>query len=292
VSQSTVAAWLRRARALGVERLDAQGLLAHVLGRDRAWLIAHNDAPLDAGQAERVRALVERRAAGEPYAYLVGEREFRGLVLAVNPAVLIPRPDTETLVDWALELIDRDFAHDPAPRVLDLGTGSGAIALAIKHARPRCAVAASDASAAALAVARANAARHALAVEWREGDWWAAWADAPRWRLVLANPPYVAPNDPHLAALAAEPASALVPAGDRGDGLADIERIVAGAAAHLEPGAWLLLEHGHTQAAAVRKTLAAAGFEPVQSRRDLGGHERTSGGRRAPAATSCASVTS
>ncbi|HET9978213.1 MAG TPA: peptide chain release factor N(5)-glutamine methyltransferase [Burkholderiaceae bacterium] len=291
MSDGKVADWLRRARALGVARLDAQGLLAHALGRDRAWLLAHDDAPLDAAEAERVRTLVERRAAGEPYAYLVGEREFRGLALAVTPAVLIPRPDTETLVEWALELLDRDFATEPRPRVLDLGTGSGAIALALKQARPRCAVAASDASVAALAVARANAARHGLTVEWREGDWWAAWPGAPRWHLVLANPPYVGAGDPHLAALAAEPARALVPAGDNGDGLADIERIVTGAAAHLQPGAWLLLEHGNTQAGAVRDRLAAAGFECVHSRHDLGGHERASGGRRAPAATASAGVT-
>jgi release factor glutamine methyltransferase len=280
VSEGSVGDWLRRARALGVERLDAQGLLAHALGRDRAWLIAHGDTLLEPAQAERVRTLVERRAAGEPYAYLVGEREFHGLMLAVNPAVLIPRPDTETLVDWALDVLDRDFADEPAPRVLDLGTGSGAIALAVKHARPRCTVAASDASAAALAVARANADRHGLTVEWRQGDWWAAWTDAPAWHLVLANPPYVAPGDPHLAALAAEPAAALVPAGDGGDGLADIERIVDSAVAHLQPGAWLLLEHGNTQATAVRARLAAAGFEPAPPRRDLAGQERASGGRR------------
>jgi len=291
VSDRSVREWLRHARALGVERLDAQGLLAHALGRDRAWLIAHDDAPLDAAQAARVRSLIERRAAGEPFAYLVGEREFHGLALAVTPAVLIPRPDTETLVDWALERLDADFAAEPAPRVLDLGTGSGAIALAVKHARPRCAVAASDLSPAALAVARANAQRHGLAVEWREGAWWAAWADAPAWHLVLANPPYIAPGDPHLAALGDEPASALVPAGDGGDGLADIGRIVAGAVAHLQPGGWLLLEHGHTQAAAVRERLAAAGLVAVQSRRDLAGHERASGGRRPLAVASGASVT-
>jgi len=279
LSDRRVSDWLRHARALGVERLEAQGLLAHALGRDRAWLIAHDDAPLEAAQSERVRQLLERRAAGEPYAYLVGEREFHGLALTVSPAVLIPRPDTETLVDWALERLDADFADLPAPRVLDLGTGSGAIALALKHARPRCNVAASDASAAALAVARTNAARHALAVEWREGDWWAPWAGAPPWHLVLANPPYVALGDPHLTALAAEPARALVPAGDTGDGLADIGRIVAGAVAYLQPGAWLLLEHGHTQADAVRDRLAAAGFQAVQSRRDFAGHERASGGR-------------
>jgi release factor glutamine methyltransferase len=209
----------------------------------------------------------------------------------VNPAVLIPRPDTETLVDWALERLDRDFVGEPHPRVLDLGTGSGAIALAVKQARPACAVAASDLSAAALAVARANAARHGLAVEWRQGDWWAAWADAPPWHVVLANPPYVAAGDPHLAALTAEPAGALVPTGDAGDGLADIERIVAGAVAHLQPGAWLLLEHGHTQAAAVRSRLTAAGFDSVQSRRDLGGRERASGGRRATVVASAATVT-
>ena len=275
-----VDAALRWARGHGVEHLDAQCLVAHALGRDRSWVLAHEDAELEPADAQAIAGLLGRRAAGEPYAYLVGEREFHGLTLRVTPDVLIPRPDTETLVDWALECLANELAAIDEPRVLDLGTGSGAIALALKGAARHAMVTASDASPAALAVARANGARLGIDVEWRLGSWWDALAgDGPQ-HLVLSNPPYVAPGDTHLPALRHEPAAALVPQQDRGDGLADLQRIVAGAAPHLAPGAWLLLEHGAEQGAAVRTMLAQAGFGKVRTRLDLGGRERVSGGVR------------
>lgn len=263
-----VADALARAREAGVARLDAQLLLAHHLKRDRAWLLAHDDAPLgDARPA--FEADLARRAAGVPLAYLVGEREFRGLPLAVSPAVLVPRPETEGLVEWALELAAPDAT------VVDLGTGSGAIALAFAHARPRARVAATDASADALAVARGNAQRLGVAVEFLHGDWWQPLAGR-RFELVLSNPPYIAGDDPHLAALAHEPRAALTP---EGDGLAALRAIVAGAPAHLAPGGWLLLEHGFDQAPAVHALLAAAGFGALATRLDLAGLPRCTGGR-------------
>ncbi len=274
---ATVAQALAHARAIGVDRLDAQLLLAHCLGRARAWLLAHDDAPLAGARREGVAALLARRAAGEPLAYLVGEREFHGLMLCVTQDVLVPRPDTETLVDWALELL----AGFATPCAVDLGTGSGAIALALKHAAPNAHIHASEASPAALAVARGNGERLALAVTWHQGDWWQALpADAGlRFDLALANPPYIARGDPHLVALRHEPHQALVPQGDRGDGLADIERIVDGAASRLNPAGWLLLEHGCDQAGAVRERLRRAGFEALATRTDLAGQPRVSGGR-------------
>jgi release factor glutamine methyltransferase len=258
---------------LGVERLDAQLIVGYVLRQTRAWIIAHGEAALGE-QAQALDALLQRRAAGEPLAYLLGEREFHGLTLRVTPDVLVPRPDTETLVDWALALL----ARSTSPRVIDLGTGSGAIALAIKHACPQADVHASDLSDAALAVARANGHSLGLAVHWHTGAWWQA-APALRFDLALSNPPYVAANDPHLAALRHEPRIALTPAGDRGDGLADIERIAAGAAPRLHPGAWLLVEHGADQAASVQQTLERSGFSSIQTRPDLAGRPRVTGGR-------------
>lgn len=267
---------LQAARALGLDRLDAQMLLLHALGRpagDRAWLLAHDRDALPASAWAAFGALAARRAAGEPVAYLLGEKEFRGLALAVDPRVLVPRPDTETIVDWALECL----AGRAAPRVLDLGAGSGAIALAVQQARPDAQVEAVDASADALAVARANAARLGLPVRFRQADWLTGAAAGHD--LIVSNPPYIAEGDPHLPALRHEPASALV---SGADGLDDIRRIVAGAPAHLADGSWLLLEHGHDQAGAVRSLLARAGFAQVQSRRDLAGIERCSGGRWRP----------
>lgn len=258
--------WLAHARALGVERLDAQLLLALVLDRPRAWLLAHDDEPVAPVAADRIDALLRRRAAGTPLAYLTGQREFHGLTLEVNAAVLVPRPETEDLVDWALER--------PFDSVVDLGTGSGAIALALKQARPAAAVCASDASAEALAVARRNADRLGLAVQFVQGNWWSPLAGR-RFALAVSNPPYIAGADPHLAALAHEPRSALTP---EGDGLEALRRIVAGAPAHLLPGAPLLLEHGHDQGEAVRRLLHEAGFEQVQTRADLAGLPRCSGG--------------
>jgi release factor glutamine methyltransferase len=261
---------LRQAARAGVARLDAQWLLEHLLHRPRAWLLAHDDEPLPAAAAAAWPALLARRATGEPLAYVTGEREFCGLSLAVSPAVLVPRPETEVLVRWALAL-----PSTPAP-VLDLGTGSGAIALAFKRARPTADVVATDASAEALDVARANARRLALDIRFAHGDWWAA-VPGQRFGLVLSNPPYIAAGDPHLAALAHEPQAALTPGGD---GLQALRAIIAGARAHLLPGAWLLLEHGHDQAAAVQARLREAGFEQVETRPDLSGQPRCTGGRR------------
>ncbi len=270
---TTVAAALAEARGWGVERLDAQLIIAHVFRQTRAWVIAHDGAALG-GQAQTLGALLKRRAAGEPLAYLLGKREFHGLSLHITPDVLVPRQDTETLVDWALELL----AGLRAPKVIDLGTGSGAIALAVKHACPHAEVHASDLSEAALAVARANGSALGLDVQWHGGAWWQA-APAGRFDLALSNPPYVAPDDPHLAALHHEPAMALTPIGDRGDGLADIERIVGGAASHLLPGAWLLVEHGAEQGDAARALFVQAGFSAVETRRDLAARPRVTAGR-------------
>jgi release factor glutamine methyltransferase len=269
----TVAAALTQAREWGVERLDAQLLVAHALGQTRSWVIAHDDASLG-DQAPALSARLLRRAGGEPLAYLLGEREFHGLTLRVTPDVLVPRPDTETLVDWALELL----AGWPAPRVIDLGTGSGAIALAVKHACPQADVHASDLSAAALAVARANGESLGLAVQWHAGAWWQA-APAGRFHLALSNPPYVAAGDPHLVALRHEPAMALTPAGDGGDGLADIERIVAGSQARLHSSGWLLIEHGAEQGESARALFEHVGFSSVQTRPDLAARPRVTGGR-------------
>ena len=268
---ATVAQALAHARRLGVDRLDAQLLLAHHLGQPRAWLLAHDEAPV--GDQQAVLVLLKRRSEGEPLAYLVGEREFRGLLLRVTPDVLVPRPDTETLVDWAIELLDgRDSL-----RVADLGTGSGAIALAIKHACPSAEVHASDASTAALAVARANGKRLALPVIWHRGDWWQAFDPALRFDLVVANPPYIAAGDPHLADLCHEPQTALVAAHG---GMAALESIICGAPERLKPCAWLLLEHGFDQASAVCDRLHQARFKSVATRRDLAGHPRVSAGQR------------
>jgi release factor glutamine methyltransferase len=264
---------LAAAATLGLARIDAQLLLLHVLGRradERGWLIAHDDDALAPQDEARYLGLCRRRTAGEPLAYLVGEKEFFGLPLAVDSRVLVPRPDTETIVEWALERL----RGRTAPRVIDLGTGSGAIALAIQSARPDAVVEAVDCSADALAVARANAQRLGLAVHLRQADWL---ADAAHYDLIVANPPYVREGDEHLEALRHEPRGALVAGAD---GLADLRAIAAAAPAHLDPGGWLLLEHGWDQAEAVRALLAAAGLADVGSRRDLGGHWRCSGGRR------------
>lgn len=263
---------LAAARALGVDRLDAQLILAWVLGRSRSWVIANDDAPIDPQQSAAIQTALERRAAGEPLAYLLGEKEFHGLLLQVDANVLVPRPDTEVLVDWALELL----ADAAAPRVVDLGTGSGAIALAVKHRAPHAAVTATDLSPAALDVARANARHLSLDVVFAPGAWWHA-VDGQRFDLVLSNPPYIAGGDPHLAALRHEPALALTPGGD---GLDALREIIAGAAPHMTPGAWLLLEHGFDQADAVQALLRDRGFAGIATRRDLGGQPRCTGAHR------------
>lgn len=266
-----VAQALAAARALGVDRLDAQWLLAHHLACTRAWLLAHDDHVLSAALAGTLSEQLARRAAGEPLAYVVGESEFCGLKLQVSPAVLIPRPETELLVDWALQLLP----DAPSPEVVDLGTGSGAIALALAWRRPGLAVTATDASESALNVARANAQRLGLSLAFAQGPWWTPLAGR-QFGLALSNPPYVAEGDPHLAALRHEPITALTAVDG---GLADLQRIIAGAPNQLRPGAWLLLEHGHEQGMAVRTLLQAAGFEQVQTKNDLAALERCSGGR-------------
>jgi release factor glutamine methyltransferase len=270
---STLQQALAAAQARGLVRIDAQMLLLHTLGRphgDRAWLLAHDTDALPAAAQERFAALCQRRLGGEPVAYLTGVKEFYGLPLHIDARVLDPRPDTETLVDWALEVI----APLPAPRVLDLGTGSGAIALALQHQRPQATVLAVDASADALAVAQGNAARLGLPVRFQQGHW--LQNVQGRFDAIVSNPPYIAAADPHLAALRHEPLQALA---SGADGLDDIRAIVAQSGAHLAPGGWLLLEHGWDQAHAVCTLLEAAGLVQVQSRKDLAGSVRCSGGR-------------
>lgn len=270
----SIAQALHAALALGLDRLDAQLLLLHALGKsdtDRAWLLAHDTDLLDADTDAAFLALCERRATGEPLAYIAGHKEFFGLNLQVDPRVLVPRPDTETLVDWAL-LALAEFKN---ASVLDLGTGSGAIALALSATRPDLQVHAVDASAGALAVARANAQRLRLDVQFQQGSWLEGVTG--QFHAIVSNPPYVAEQDPHLDALQHEPLQALT-AGL--DGLADIRQIIQQAGAHLRPGGWLLLEHGYDQAQAVRSLLGDAGFGDVQSRCDLSGIERCSGGQR------------
>ncbi len=270
----TVAQALARAAAAGLERLDAQLLLLHVLGQEnagRAWLLTHDEQVLAPGQAQRFDALCARRRDHEPVAYLLGRREFHGLPLQVDARVLDPRPDTETLVDWALELLP----PDSAAAVVDLGTGSGAIALALLHARPGLRMLAVDASTGALEVAGANAQRLGLPLQLHHGDWLAG-IDGT-FDLLVSNPPYIADTDPHLPALRHEPLSALV---SGPDGLDAIRTLAAQAPARLRPGGWLLLEHGWDQADAVRGLLARAGFTDVGSRKDLAGIERCTGGRR------------
>ncbi len=262
---------LAQAQPLGVARLDAQWLLGHLLRRKRTWLLAHDDEPLTAADAATWQALLARRAAGEPLAYVLGEREFCGLKLRVTPAVLVPRPETEVLVDWALQCL----AGVPAPDVVDLGTGSGAIALALRRARPDARVTATDASPGAAAIARINAERLGLTLTLSIGDWWQA-VPGQRFGLALSNPPYISAGDPHLAALVHEPSVALT---SGVDGLDALRQIVHGAPDHLEPGAWLLLEHGHDQAAAVQTLLHARGFDEAQTRADLAGLPRCTGAR-------------
>jgi release factor glutamine methyltransferase len=275
VSARTVAQALADARHSGLDRLEAHWLLMHLLGCERSWLLTHEADALSAAHDAAWTALCARSAAGEPLAYLTGEREFHGLRLLVSPAVLVPRADTETLVDWALDLLAGELADRAHPAVIDLGTGSGAVALAVKHRHGDAQLTALDASPAALAQAEANGTRLALPVRWLLSDWWQAVA-GERFDLVLSNPPYIAGDDPHLAELTHEPLQALTPGGD---GLEAIRQISAQAGAHLQPGGWLLLEHGWDQSTAVQAVLQAHGFEQVQTRQDLAGHGRCTGGR-------------
>ncbi|HSV18308.1 MAG TPA: peptide chain release factor N(5)-glutamine methyltransferase [Casimicrobiaceae bacterium] len=270
---------VRRALAqCGLVPLEAQVLLAHVLERDRAWLAAHATDVVARAALDRFFELAKRRRDGEPVAYLTGRREFWGLDLRINPAVLIPRPETETLVQAALTRLPADRAG----RILDLGTGSGAIALALAHERPDAEVLAVDVSPAALDVAQANAQRLGLAhVRFAAADWYAGVpSGAAPFDLIAANPPYVAQGDPHLREgdLRFEPPAALA---SGADGLAALRVIVGGARHHLAPGGWLLVEHGHDQAEAVRGLFRDAGFDPLAAWRDLAGIVRVAGGRSA-----------
>ena len=268
---------LLRDRAGADARAEAEILLAHALGRDRTALWARPGDPVPAATAARALALIRRRADGEPVAYLTGRRGFWTLELEVSPAVLIPRPETELLVELALELLPADRPV----RVADLGTGSGAIALALASERPRWTVVATDASAEALAVARGNATRLGLVgVAFRPGSWADALVPDETFEAIVSNPPYVAEGDPHLAAgdLPFEPRAALA-AGP--DGLAAIRALVPAVLPHLAPGGWLLLEHGAEQGPAVRDLLLRAGLEAVQTAQDLAGLDRVSRGRRA-----------
>lgn len=270
----TLAQSLQRAQSMGLARIDAQLLHLHALGRDphdRAWLLAHDTDTLPAAVAEQLEVGLQRRVAGEPIAYITGFKAFFGLNLQVDARVLDPRPDTETLVEWALERLPPDTPQ----RVLDLGTGSGAVALALQHERPTCQVTAVDASADALAVASANAQRLGLPVQCVLSHWMDA-VPGP-FELIVSNPPYVADGDPHLAALTHEPLSALT---SGTDGLDDIRQIIAQAPSRLTPGGWLLLEHGWDQAQAVQALLRQAEFEQVQSRQDLAGVDRCTGGMK------------
>ena len=275
----TCAQALDLARAARLERLDAQWLLLHALGKpvaDRGWLLTHDADVLAQNVADAFGIFVQRRAEGEPLAYIVGSKEFFGLPLQVDARVLVPRPDTETLVQWSLDLI---LLADPPPvlQILDLGTGSGAIALAIAHslraASCNAQVVAVDASLDALDVARENNRLLGLDVAFIESCWFDKVSST--FHLIASNPPYIASGDAHLAALVHEPLQALTAGAD---GLDDIRRIVECAPDHLLPGGWLLLEHGYDQAARVRALLQQRGFGQVQSRDDLAGNERCSGG--------------
>jgi len=270
----TVAQGVAWAQTLALPRLDAQVLLLHALGRephDRAWLLAHGDDPLDAVVHATFAAHVQRRLNTEPVAYITGQKEFFGLTLQIDQRVLDPRADSETLVEWALSCL----ADVQTPVVVDLGTGSGAIALALKHSRPDAKVSAVDASEDALVVARANAEHLALPMTFHHGSWLSA-VGTQMFDAIVSNPPYVASDDVHLAALKHEPLSALA---SGPDGLDDIRVIVRDATRHLKAGGWLLLEHGFDQALAVQTLMGNQGFVNVQSRPDLAGILRCTGGQ-------------
>lgn len=253
---------------------EARILLGHALGLTRVQLITRSETRPDAEQAERAADLFQRRLAGEPIAYLIGEREFFGLRLKVTPAVLIPRPETELLVELALARLP------PNGALLDLGTGSGAIPVAIAHTRPDAELSALDISSAALEVAQGNAATHQCKIRFLQSDWYAA-LDEERFDVITANPPYIVAGDRHLSQgdLRFEPLDALT---DHGDGLSALRSIIAGAGACLRPGGWLLMEHGYDQAAAVRDLLRQAAMLQIQSWDDLAGIARATGARRSP----------
>lgn len=269
----TITQALQHCQQQGLERLDAQMLVLRACGQglhQRAWLLTHDGDVLTEVQQATLQAALARRLAGEPMAYITGTKEFFGLPLQVDARVLDPRPDTETLVEWALELLQQWLA----PRVVDLGTGSGAIALALKSHCSQAHVEAVDYSADALAVACTNAQQLQLDVQFAQGSWLEPVQGD--FDLIVSNPPYIACADPHLAALRHEPLSALA---SGTDGLDDIRAIVSQSTQHLQPGGWLLLEHGYDQAEAVCALLTQAGFAHAQSRNDLAGIARCSGGQ-------------
>ena len=279
----TIANSLSAARAAGLDRLDADLLLLHALDAavpgkalQRSWLLAHDGDLLTPTVHSHFQQLTQRRCTGEPLAYIVGRKEFFGLDLKVDPRVLVPRPDTEALVEWALACLDELLLRQPgeALRLLDLGTGSGAIALAIKQGRPQVAVDAVDASGDALTLARGNASELGLDLQWLQGSWFEPVRQ--RYHVIVSNPPYILDADPHLPDLTFEPIAAL-PSGP--DGLHDIRQIITGAAGHLTPGGWLLLEHGFDQGPQVKDLLQAAGLQNIAARLDLGGHWRCTGGQ-------------
>lgn len=264
-------------RSAPLDPLENRILIGHALQLTRIQLITQSERQLAADEAAQLSALFRRRLQGEPIAYIVGEREFFGLAMQVTPDVLIPRPDTELLVELALERLPQ---HGKA---LDMGTGSGAIAVAIAHTRPDVAMTALDVSEGALKVAASNAQRHGAKVNFLRSDWYAALndmgnANQPYLDLIVSNPPYIVAGDMHLSQgdLRFEPIGALT---DHADGLSALHIIVDGAATYLKPGGWLLMEHGYDQSGAVRKLLEQRGFAEVQSWRDLAGIERVSGGK-------------
>lgn len=265
---TTIAAVMQ---SVPVAQLEARILLGHVTQLSRVQLITHSERTLTTEEAQQLSQLFARRLAGEPIAYLTGEREFFGLSFNVSPAVLIPRPDTELLVELAIEHLP------PQGHALDMGTGSGAIAIALAHARPDAGVTALDVSPEALAIASGNASKNQVKVDFLRSDWFSA-LDAQRFALIVSNPPYIVAGDPHLSEgdLRFEPVDALT---DHGNGLSDLQTITRDARPYLAPGAWLLMEHGYDQAAAVRELLSTHGYTEVQSWRDLAGIERVSGGR-------------
>jgi release factor glutamine methyltransferase len=265
----TIASLQRQSK---LDALDNRVLLCHALGVNRIALITQSERVLTAEESQRFNTLVQRRLAGEPIAYIVGQREFFGLPFEVNEAVLIPRPDTELLVELTLDRLPLQG------RVLDMGTGSGAIAVSLAHTRKDADVTALDVSPDALAVAQRNAANNGARVTFLQSDWYAALANATPFDVIASNPPYIASGDRHLSEgdLRYEPVGALT---DHADGLSALRIIIAGAPQHLKPQGWLLMEHGYDQSAAVRALLEEAGYDEVQSWRDLAGIERVTGGR-------------
>jgi release factor glutamine methyltransferase len=276
LTKITITQALEAAQTLGLDRLDAQLLLLNALGKrdsDRAWLLAHDADELPETVNDMFLSISLRRTAGEPLAYIVGYKEFFGLRFNVDARVLVPRPDTETLVEWALDVLETV----KEPTVLDLGTGSGAVAIAVAHSLPGqkiCQLVATDFSEGALAVASQNAKDLNVDVQFVRSDWLRQVSG--HYHLIVSNPPYIATADPHLTALAYEPLAALA-AGS--DGMSDIRQIIEQAPAHLHSGGWLLLEHGYDQSNAVCDLLSQRGFKQAQSRLDLAGIARCTGGQ-------------